>query len=480
MNTHMLSHNTPFIKNDELKDRKPLSKINNNNEFKINKPKIINTNNQSNQLRKNYKYSQLNDFNQNISPTPFKSNQLSFNQELSNLTPLNNNDNNGITLENSSSPFIESPTDQKRRFNNKSKQQINQQINQQFQINPIEHNNQLHQTNLLQQNNHLHHQNQNQHPHQQPPTILKPLDQPITNNSQTTHSPPLNIPESKFEDFEIGKILGKGKLGKVYCAKHKQSGLPIALKIMSKKELISMKLEKNFKREVEIQSCLYHQNITHLYTWFHDSINVYLVLEFSLYGELYQLLKTKKKFDNILASYYIYQIVQALKYLHSKNIIHRDLKPENIMLNFNNIVKLSDFGWSVYTKTKIEKQEKLLAIGSNKRNTICGTMDYLPPEMIEQKSHDYKVDLWALGILIYEFLIGKPPFEENDKNATYKRILKVDLKFPTTTKLDNDAIDLIFRLLKFNPQERISLDQVLEHPWIIKNSTKWVNLSKNE
>lgn len=260
-------------------------------------------------------------------------------------------------------------------------------------------------------------------------------------------------------DFEIGKVLGKGKLGKVYCVRHRLSGLICAIKAMSKKELVDLKLEKNFRREIEVQRNLIHPNISRLYGFFFDDTNVYLILEYALHGEIYQLLKTHRRFDDITASNYTFQVANALMYLHSKGIIHRDIKPENILLASDKTVKLSDFGWSV--KTKVPE----------KRLTICGTLDYLPPEMVESKEHDYTVDIWLLGILCYEFLVGRPPFEEVDKNATYKRIARVDVQIPSF--VEADAADLIHRLLQKDPKKRLPLSEVENHPWIVKYRPLW-------
>ena len=98
-------------------------------------------------------------------------------------------------------------------------------------------------------------------------------------------------------------------------------------------------------------------------------------------------------------------------------MIHRDIKPENLLLDMKGDLKIADFGWSVHAP-------------SSRRATMCGTLDYLPPEMVEGGSHDEKVDLWSLGVLCYEFLVGSPPFEANSHNETYKRILAVDIKWP--------------------------------------------------
>jgi aurora kinase, other len=269
---------------------------------------------------------------------------------------------------------------------------------------------------------------------------------------------PSNTRQFSLEDFEIGRKLGKGKFGKVYCVKDKVTGYVCALKCMDKKELIEYKVEKQFRREVEIQSNLRHPNILRMFGHFHDSTRVYLLVEFVAEGELFKVLRREGRFSEVKASKYIYQMSDALLYLHKKHIIHRDIKPENILLGLDGNIKIADFGWSVHAP-------------SSRRATMCGTLDYLPPEMVEAKDHDYRVDIWALGILNYEFLVGNPPFEERGHAATYKRIAKVDLKVPSFVSAE--ATDVITKLLQHDPEKRLPLSQVMKHPWIMKNRSMW-------
>ncbi|KAK9457994.1 kinase-like domain-containing protein [Dipodascopsis uninucleata] len=279
-----------------------------------------------------------------------------------------------------------------------------------------------------------------------------------TSNSLMKYTPSPVHRQYSLDSFEIGRKLGKGKFGKVYCARDKATGYVCALKVMEKKELIQFKVEKQFRREIEIQSNLRHPNILRLYGHFHDATRVFLILEYAGQGEMFKVLRKRGRFDDILASQYVCQISSALSYLHKKHIIHRDLKPENILIGLDGEAKLSDFGWSVHTP-------------SSRRKTMCGTLDYLPPEMVEAKDHDYKVDLWALGVLTYEFLVGNPPFEEPAHKATYKRISKVDLKIPAYVSIE--AADLIRRLLQHQPDRRFPLEQVPDHPWIVKYRPHW-------
>ncbi|RMZ76556.1 hypothetical protein DV737_g4753, partial [Chaetothyriales sp. CBS 132003] len=257
--------------------------------------------------------------------------------------------------------------------------------------------------------------------------------------------------------FEIGKPLGKGKFGRVYLARERSSGFVCALKVLHKSELQQGKVEKQVRREVEIQSNLRHPNILRLYGHFHDSKRIFLILEFAGKGELYKHLRKEHRFPEWKAAQYIAQMAAALKYLHQKHVMHRDIKPENILVGIHGEVKISDFGWSVHAP-------------NNRRQTMCGTLDYLPPEMLKPGSMDNfyneKVDLWSLGVLTYEFLVGEAPFEDTPV-MTQRRIARGDMSIPTFVSAE--ARDLIKRLLVLDPDKRIPLEEVQKHPWIVKH-----------
>lgn len=175
-----------------------------------------------------------------------------------------------------------------------------------------------------------------------------------------------------LNDFDVGKPLGHGKFGNVYLAREKKSKFIVALKVLFKSQLQKAGVEHQLRREIEIQSHLRHPNILRLYGYFYDQNRVYLILEYAKGGELYKELQRLGCFNQRRAATYIFCLAEALKYCHSKHVIHRDIKPENLLLGLNGELKIADFGWSVHAP-------------HSRRTTMCGTLDYLPPEMIEGK-----------------------------------------------------------------------------------------------
>jgi len=167
-------------------------------------------------------------------------------------------------------------------------------------------------------------------------------------------------------------------------------------------------------------------------------------------------MQTEKNLRESEAAGYVYQLCNALNYLHTKRVIHRDIKPENILIGKYSILKLADFGWSAESTSTC------------KRTTLCGTLDYLPPEMLNGNGYDEKIDLWCLGVLTYEMIIGKPPFDSQTQHETIRMIRSIELTFPTGTS--PDLRDLITKLLRRNPTDRLPLKDVAQHVWILKNA----------
>ncbi|XP_028261981.1 aurora kinase A [Parambassis ranga] len=301
-----------------------------------------------------------------------------------------------------------------------------------------------------------------------PPSDSEKPERPQSKPARSEHTD-ASVSKKRWnlENFDIGRPLGKGKFGNVYLARERQTKFILALKVLFKKQLEKAGVEHQLRREVEIQSHLRHPNILRLYGYFHDASRVYLILEFAPKGELFGELQRCGSFPENRSATYIMELADALNYCHTKKVIHRDIKPENLLLGANGELKIADFGWSVHTP-------------SSRRSTLCGTLDYLPPEMIEGKTHDEKVDLWSLGVLCYEFLVGKPPFEAKTHEDTYRRISRVEYTYPPQSNISAGAKDLIARLLKHNPMHRLPIHGVLSHPWVVEYSTKTPTTQNNE
>ncbi|KAI1737853.1 kinase-like protein [Xylaria scruposa] len=264
-------------------------------------------------------------------------------------------------------------------------------------------------------------------------------------------------PKLHFRSFEIARPLGNGAFGQVYLARHRESGLICALKVLNKENIMRDGKERHVRREIEVHSHVRHPGIIGFYGWFHDSSRIVLILEYAIGGELFKVLLREDHFSEQRAAKYVAQIAFSLSYLHDKHIMHRDIKPENILLGLQGELKLADFGYSVHAPDNI-------------RETKCGTLDYMPPEMLVRGPASYTnaVDLWALGVLTYELLTGRTPFADNTAAATRSRISRLDME-PLPAALSSEAKQFVHSLLVLDPPSRLSPKDVLDHPWIVKN-----------
>lgn len=192
-----------------------------------------------------------------------------------------------------------------------------------------------------------------------------------------------------------------------------------------------------------------------MYGYFYDAKRIYLILEYAGGGELFDCLQRLGKFSETLSAKYTFEVIKALHYMSENQVIHRDIKPENILLGSDNQVKIADFGWAVKNI-------------DNKRYTFCGTREYLAPEMVNKKCHDFNLDLWCLGVLTYEFLTGKTPFGESKTITDMRSKLdKLQIQFPSS--MSSDAKDFIMKLMSKNPNQRMKIEEAILHPWIVKN-----------
>ena len=209
-------------------------------------------------------------------------------------------------------------------------------------------------------------------------------------------------------------------------------------------------------REIEIMYKLDHPHIIKLYSHFEDDEDFCLVMQYASKGQLYSIIKRLKRLDQKTAAQYMREIISAVKYLHTRHppIIHRDIKPENILLDPNGRCKLADFGWSNFDD------------GRKNRETYCGTPEYLAPEMVNKSGHDESVDIWALGVLLFEMLAGRTPFNfSGDRIQLYNSIKTIRIVW--TDDFPPLAKDLISKILRLNPKDRLSLDQIISHQWFL-------------
>ena len=259
--------------------------------------------------------------------------------------------------------------------------------------------------------------------------------------------------KTDFESLE-DKSIGKGGFGSVWKVRHKVTRQIFAIKVINKDSIVKQNMVEQTNREIEIMYKLDHPHIIKLYSHFEDDEDFCLIMQIASKGQLYSVIKRLKRLDQRTAAQYMRETISAIKYLHTRNppIIHRDIKPENILLDQDGRCKLADFGWSNFDD------------GRKNRETYCGTPEYLAPEMVTKSGHDESVDIWALGVLLFEMLTGRTPFNfTGDRIQLYNNIKS--LRIVWTDDFPQLAKDLVGRILRLNPKDRLSLDQIINHQW---------------
>lgn len=258
-----------------------------------------------------------------------------------------------------------------------------------------------------------------------------------------------------YQDFETKNTIGLGTFARVKLVRHRNAEkTPFALKVMKKLDIILLKQVEHIKNEKIVLSMVDHPFIVNLLTTFQDEKRLFMLLEFVNGGELFTYLRAEGRLPNDHAKFYGGEVVLAFAYLHTLYIVYRDLKPENCLLDSEGHIKLTDFGFA--------------KVVEDKTYTLCGTPEYLAPEMIQSTGHGKGVDWWALGVLLFEMLAGYPPFYDDSAFGTYQKILAG--KFECPRHFDVKAKDLIKNLLNLDRSKRAGatrkgVEEIKKHKW---------------
>uniref|UniRef100_F7E2A6 Serine/threonine-protein kinase PLK n=1 Tax=Ornithorhynchus anatinus TaxID=9258 RepID=F7E2A6_ORNAN len=258
--------------------------------------------------------------------------------------------------------------------------------------------------------------------------------------------------------YKRGKLLGKGAFGRCYKLTDMSTNRVFALKVVPRTHTGHLEQRGKVEREIELHSCLRHRNVVGFHRHFADHDHIYMVLEYCSRKSLAHILKARKTLTEPEARYYLRGIVGGLRYLHQQGIIHRDLKLSNFFVNKNMEVKIGDLGLA----TRAEP-------GGRCRGVLCGTPNYLAPEVISRKGHSVQSDVWALGCIMYTVLTGSSPFKVSHLREMYQSIREA--RYPVPAHLSPHARHLVACLLAPNPANRPSLDQILAHDFFTQGFT---------
>eukprot|EP00386_Alphamonas_edax_P010601 GDKI01034087.1.p1 GENE.GDKI01034087.1~~GDKI01034087.1.p1 ORF type:complete len:404 (+),score=80.12 GDKI01034087.1:130-1212(+) len=271
------------------------------------------------------------------------------------------------------------------------------------------------------------------------------------------HSATLKKQRVSLDDFVLLKVIGKGSYGKVMLVRCKLDGNIYAMKMLRKETIVKRNQVEHTKTERSVLGCITHPFIVSLIYAFQTAKKLYFVLEYCPGGELFFHLSRAGRFTEQRALFYSAEIILAIEHLHTINVVYRDLKPENVLLDEEGHIRLTDFGLS---KEGIQDNRSA--------RSLCGTPEYLAPEILNQRGHGRAVDWWSLGALIYEMLTGLPPFYTRDREKLFENIRQGELKYPSF--ISPAAKSLLQGLFQRDPDLRLGggprdAEEVKCHPF---------------
>lgn len=289
-----------------------------------------------------------------------------------------------------------------------------------------------------------------------------------TRRSTSNNAPTVIYEKSKEGDaiirkYSVGKLLGKGGFAKVYLVTDMVSGNVYAAKVIDRNSLKKEKTKQKLMTEIKIHKSVNHKNVVKFEHFFNDDHYIYILLEICYCQSMIELLKARKRLNEAEAKFILYQVLIAVQHLHNNRIIHRDLKLGNLLLTEDMVIKIADFGLA--TQLEFDGQRK---------RTICGTPNYIAPEILRDLGHSYEVDIWSIGVILYTMLVGVPPFETNDVKSTYKKIKANIYSFPEDIYVSDVAKSLIRRILNPEPSLRPTIQEIFADRFFVESVGKHI------
>ena len=284
--------------------------------------------------------------------------------------------------------------------------------------------------------------------------------------------------------YILGDTLGLGTFGKVRLGEDSSTGVKRAIKVIDKDKIRAAGMGEQIKREIRVMKAMQHDHVVQLVEVLASRNNIYLVLELVTGGELFDVIVAKGRLEEDEARRYFRQLVSGLSYCHQRGVCHRDLKPENLLLDDEGVLKISDFGLATIQEREQKEDNGTDDVTNTETThdspttdsptsatpprllqTTCGTPNYVAPEVLMDKGYDgMAADVWSAGVILYVLLAGFLPFDEVSMVDLFRKIMKADFSYPAWFSLE--AKDLLSKLITPKVEERATMQQIQEHPWL--------------